>query len=774
MPFVLTVALLAAASAAAGQPQQTFWALVINDVPQGEVIAVLDGDDTWLPVAALEAAGLRRLAGVRRAFFNAEHVHLESLAPDITYRRDMTEITLRLIAAPRFFDTNVVVLQRDRPDGISYASTAAVFTNYSVTWDQTTGTTGYGATGVSLFGNTNIGSYYSLESDGAFVRGLSTITVDRAERRMRLQLGDTIARATPLGSGSIVGGVSFGRDYSLDPYYYRYPTPFIRGTAASPSEVEILVNGALVRRLSIGPGPYRFDRLPVHAGLGNVQVRVRDPFGAQQSYDLSLYQPSGVLRSGEHDFQFVAGKERDDTEVQPVYREWQGAGFQRVGVNDWLTLGYSAEGSEDVVSGGPTLNLRVARLGELELHAWGSQTMASNIKGRAVYGVYTFVAPHLNLNATAQYYDQGFSNLFAVPGDFDTPEYLQASIGVPIGPGSLTYLWEHRVSPAGNYGYALPDGSFDPEKVRSRAHTLRMNARLPRGLQLSASATYTTIRDRRDWTGFAGLNVSFGRSGITGSVTQSRLRDGEAAFVEFNRTLPLGPGVGFRLNGSDFDGGAGGGQFEANMRFSRLRVNYDSAEGGSRKNGSLTLSGGVSGSRGGVFFTRPLDSSVAVIEVEGLKGVRVLVDNTPVGRTNRNGRVLVNQLLPYLANRVSFVDEDIPFDYRVPVSSQLVAPPYRGAAYIKFPTARIQGRAGHIVLIIDGKRVVPSFGSIAVRVGELAVESPINQEGEFFLDLPNGLHTATVTFKGRTCDIQFEATAGTVLVQRLGELTCAP
>lgn len=773
MPLVLTLALLAAASAAAGQPQQTFWALVINDVEQGEVIAVLDGDDTWLPLAALEGAGLRRLAGVRRTFFNSEHVRLESLAPDLTYRRDMTEVTLRLIAAPRFFDTNVVVLQRDRPDGISYASTAGIFTNYSATWDQEAGTTGFGSTGISLFGNTAIGSYYSVEADGTFVRGLSAMTVDRRAKRLRLQLGDTVARATPLGSGPIVAGLSIGRDYSLDPYYYRYPTPFLRGTATSPSEVEILVNGALVRRLEVGPGPYRFDRLPVNAGLGNVQVRVRDPFGGQQIYDMSLYQPTGVLRRGEHDFQFVGGKERDDNDVQPVYREWQGTAFQRVGVNDWLTLGYSAEGSEEVVSGGPTLSMRLARLGELELNAWGSQTTAAKVRGRGGYGVYSFVSPWLNLNATAQYYDAGFANLFVAPGEFDTPEYLQASAGVPVGRGSLTYMWEHRVSPAGLYGFTDPDGSFDDEKVRSRAHTLRMNTRLPFGLQLSASATYTTVRGEHDWTGFTGINVVLG-SGTTASLTHSRLQDSESDYLDINRTLPLGPGIGFRATGSNFDGGTAGGQFEANTPFNRLRFNFDSSEGGNRQNGSFTLSGGIAAGRGGIFFTRPLDSSVAVVEVEGLRNVRVLVDNTPVGRTNRHGRLLINQLLPYLANRVSYVDEDIPFDFRVPVSSQLVAPPYRGAAYIKFPTSRIQGRAGNIVLVVDGARVVPSYGSISVQVDERTVESPLNATGGFFLDLPNGRHTATVTFKGLSCAIQIEAAAGVSLVQLLGELTCAP
>ena len=775
MPPVLTLALLAAAAlATAAQGQQTFWALVINDVEKGEVIAVLEGADTWLPATALEEAGLRRLGGERRTLFNAEHVLLESLAPEVTYRRDMTDIALRIIAAPRFFDTNVVVLQRDRPDGISYASTTTVFTNYSATWDQQAGTTGYGLSGISLFGNTSIGSGYSVEADGTFVRGLSAMTVDHQSRRLRLELGDTLAKSTPLGSAPIVAGVSVGRDYTLDPYYYRYPTPFIRGTAVAPSEVEIFVNGALVRRVDVGPGPYRFDRLPVNAGLGNVKVTVRDPFGAQQIYDMSIYQPSGVLRRGEHDFQFVGGRLRDDAGVQPVYREWQGTAFQRVGVSDWLTVGYSAEGSEAVVAGGPTLSMRLARLGELELNGWVSQT-ADKTQGFAAYGVYTFVAPLLNISATGQYYDDRFANLFVAPGEFSTPEYYQVSTGVPLWSlGSLSYIWEQRRSPAGGFGYTLPDGGFDAEKVRSRAQTLRLNMRVPFGFQLTTSATVTRVRDEDTWTGFAGLNLVLGRSGTTVNSTYSRYRDSESTFVDINKSLPIGPGIGYRLNGSDIDGGTAGGQFQLNTRFNQMRVNYDATEGGERSNGSATLAGGISATRAGLYFTRPFDSSAAIVEVEGLKDVRVMIDNTPVGRTNGRGKVMINQMLPYLANRISYVEEDIPFDYRVPVSSQLVAPPYRGAAFVKFRTARIQGRTGTVVLLIASERVVPSYGAISVSLDGVPVESPLNQAGEFFLDLPDGRHTATVAFKGKTCDVQFEAVTGVALIQRLGELTCTP
>ena len=114
------------------------------------------------------------------------------------------------------------------------------------------------------------------------------------------------------------------------------------------------------------------------------------------------------------------------------------------------------------------------------------------------------------------------------------------------------------------------------------------------------------------------------------------------------------------------------------------------------------------------------------------------------------------------------------FDYKVPISSQLVAPPYRGAAFVRFKTARIQGRAGQVVLMMGGVPVVPSYGAITVKIDDQDVESPLNEEGGFFVDLPAGRHTATVAYKGKSCDVQFEAKAGKDLIQNVGTLTCTP
>ena len=752
------------------QLQQSFWALVVNGEPAGDVLAVLDGDDVWLPVEALQRAGLTGFDGRRQTLFEVPHVLLQSLAPDVSVRLDLAEVVMSVTAAPRFFAEQHVVLQPERPDGIIYSHSSSGFLNYSATWDQLGGTSGFALAGLS-FPRASLVSGFNVDGSNGLVRGLSTLTVDRVAARQRWQVGDTVARATPLGSAPIVAGLSFGREYSVDPYYLRFPTPFLRGTATTRSNVDVYVNGALVRRLQITPGPYRLDRLPLNTGLADVRVIVRDPLGRQQTFDANVYLAAGVLQKGEQDYQYVAGALRDDSSGRPQYGSLQGIVQHRVGLTNWLTVGAAAEGNPDVVAGGPALAVRLGRAGELDLNGWVSQA-AGNPKGAALYGVYTFIAPRLSVNAVGQYFGARFANIYLEPGQSSTPEFYQLSVGVPVlRAGSVTYSWEERVSSAAGFGVTLPDGSSDDSLARSRSHSLRFNFRVLPRTQLSASASYTNIRNERVWTGFASLNVLIGGR-TTASAAYSQLPDESTSF-EVNRSLPVGAGYGFRVNGSDANGGTVSSQFDLNTNFNRMTVDYDATQDDNRHSAAVTLAGGVIASHG-LFLTRPIETGTAVVEVTGLKKVRILADNVEVARTNGRGRALIPNLLPYLANRISYQESDIPFDYRVPMESQLIAPPFQGVAYVKFPTSRIQGRTGSVRLVIDGEAIVPSYGAIVAHGTAGDTESPLNAEGEFFLDLPEGHYRATVTFKGQSCEVEFDAAPSSALAQSVGELRCAP
>src|SRR3954471_13835077 len=100
---LLLAALTISAPLGQGEAQQSYWGLVINGVNAGEVLAALDGGNVWLPVEALQRAGLTGFDGRRETLFGVLHVLLQSLAPDISVRLNSSDVVMQVFAAPRFF-----------------------------------------------------------------------------------------------------------------------------------------------------------------------------------------------------------------------------------------------------------------------------------------------------------------------------------------------------------------------------------------------------------------------------------------------------------------------------------------------------------------------------------------------------------------------------------------------------------------------------------------------------------------------------------------------
>src|SRR3546814_6965583 len=74
-------------------------------------------------------------------------------------------------------------------------------------------------------------------------------------------------------------------DWSSDVCSSDLPTFNLGGRqifVASPSTVEVLVNGAPYQTLDLQPGTYSLDDLPIQIGSNDVQLVVRDAAGREQ------------------------------------------------------------------------------------------------------------------------------------------------------------------------------------------------------------------------------------------------------------------------------------------------------------------------------------------------------------------------------------------------------------------------------------------------------------------------------------------------------------
>ena len=782
---MLALLSLQVATAAPTPPTRLIAALVINEQAKADIFAVLTGQDLWLPVASLTGAGLVGFAGDRRDFFGEPHVSLTSLAPALTYTLDRNALVIRLTAAATLFQPTIVTLQAARPSDLEYLRAPGLFFNYGATVQQDAKPALAAEAGLSI-GGVLLSSSVTRTGDQRFLPGLTSLTIDDRSRMRRVIIGDTFASPSLLGSSALVAGISIRSQFSLDPYQVPFPLPSVQGVVTTPATAEVYVNDTLVGQQALAPGAFQLQRLPATTGLGDVHVVVRDLLGREQTFGGPYYLTSSVLRPGVAEYDYLVGFARtDDLNRGPTYRTLTASASHRIGVTPWLTLGAAAEGSPHVVDVGPTVNMRIWRLGEIDGAA--SVSRSAQQTGGAVSGSYVIVAHPFSATLSGTHIAATYSSLSLGVNDPRQINRFNASISVTLG--RLASLSLRRSYDAGllptapdprtQEQYVPPGGVTalqsvsvfeSPPQLRDSAIlALRVGARA----RLAVTVTHVAHADAplpSSWEGSGSLSVVLGSRAVA-TVTHSRADRSESTSVDLQRSLPLGTGVGYRFLGDTANTGSWNGLLQAQGPYGRVNLR-ETALGG-QQNASVDLSGGVVLTGGEVNLTRRVDDGYALVRVPAGPGIRVYLNDQVVGRTDRRGTALVPNLLSYLGNPIRIADEDVPLDFELGRTQALVAPPWRGPAIVTFAAAPLHGLTGRLVLVRAGRDLVPAFGLLVVTTDVMDVVSPVGEHGEFFVDrLAPGAHEGRLEFEGDTCAFTLQVPIVTTIITDIGVVTC--
>ncbi|HEY6508717.1 MAG TPA: fimbria/pilus outer membrane usher protein [Vicinamibacterales bacterium] len=779
---ILAAALLAAAPAVA--QERSIWALVINDEPKGDVEILLTADGPWVDPSVLVAAGLLRVPDGRRQVFAPDtlvRVSLASLAPDITFTLDEEEIRLLISADPVLLGTTEVAVSNPRPPGWKVSSNKAVFLNYSSNWSTDDKASGYGELGVHLFGAV-FETAATIDDTGTATLGLTSLTFDQVRSRRRWVLGDTIGRSTSLGSAPVVGGFSVSTKRDLDPYYAMYPAPQIRGAVRTPSTADVYVDGRLVSSVRLPPGRFTLSDLPIETGLGNARVIIRDAFGRQQSIDLGFYLSTQLLKGGVQDYSYVAGWERTSSGTTVEYGRAMGTAVHNIGLTDWLTIGFQAEGAKDVAMGGAGFNARIWRLGTFGAEGLASQTPDAD-QGYAVTGVYSFLSDWFTTEMRGTWIGPRFQNLFLLPANHQQVT-ADASATLSLGRlGSLTF----GGTLGGPEALTARISQINPDLIGRLPETLKRRLedalatrhdkllRVGYTLSVLSRAQLSMNATRVDkagspvgWEGFASLTVALGWRTVASAVTTVDVEGEALTSINLQRSLPLGPGFGFRVDADAQDPYRTQGPFEVQSRRAILGVRADGSQD-DKTVGTINLAGSIVAIGGELLLSRPVDDGFALVKVPNSRGVGVLANNQSVGRTGRRGSLFVPDLRSYLSSPIGIVQDDLPVEMRLGATTQDVAVPYRGGAVVVFEANPIRALTGR--LDVAGK--APEYGTLSLTVGATAFSSPLNATGEFYFeDLPPGDHPGVASWSDRTCRATIRMPAQAPPLTDAGVVTC--
>ncbi len=731
------------------------FAFSVNHVPKGDIIIVLRGEEVFVSRQDLSDAGIAPLEGEDVLAAGRPMLRLSSVVPPLRYELDEEQIALRVFAPPEMLPHTVIDLAEKPPD-IEYSRSTSAFINYAPRIDQDGNLRLYEETGLSFDGKLLFSSAY-ISNVGKPARGVTNLVVDDRPTLRRWTFGDTLVRSGPLGSGGFVGGVTLTKQYSLDPYAVKAPGIGFSGLTETPATVEVLIDGTRVHTEEILPGTFEVKNLKVGGGQGFSGYVIRDVFGEEHRVDEPFYSSVDALAEGVEEYTYSMGLLREQVGVESWdYKPPVGVALHRRGLNDYLTAGGRAEVTGERVSAGPTLTVSTD-FGQLDIDLAGSGDRSGR-HGLAAQMHYTFGSRPFGANVAWTVRSDHYSNLQLSPDDDRAVISAAAAAWAPFTDG-LSMGYQTRVEHERDAGLSTLMG-------------LQIGWRLTRRMNLSIVTTRRTREGKRtDFEAIAALNFAWREhharmSGETGTRRKAYRYD-------ISNVLPPGEGVGYR---GAFDVSKDV-TLDADVRyqalFGRYGLRYNERPG--RRSLTLDAAGALVVVPGvGIFPALPVRTAFGLIRVKGIEGVSGYGNHQLLGKTDRDGNLVIPSLGVYYGNHLSIAADDVPIDRSLETTEMVLAPPPRGVALADFEHSVPHFYRGTIqVQRSDGSRVAPTYGQVVItQMGEDVV-SPLGLEGEFeLLDIKPGTQAALVEWKDGACRFEMTFPDSEETVIDLGPLVC--
>lgn len=527
-------------------------------------------------------------------------------------------------------------------------------------------------------------------------RGMTAWQKDDLPRQRTWQAGDVYA--TPRIGHVALGGIRLAKDpAALDPLTPTWPVPTLGGIALDPGQVKVLSNQAEITRQDVNAGPFTVDGRNVALGASQTAVVVRDAYGRETAVSTArLYVAPTLLRPGLSAWEIAAGQVREDENrygTAGVSASWA------KGVNDRWTIragGQLDENGKGNVTVGSTW-------------APGTWGVLDGEVGRSSDGgtrwavAYDYKGPSFGVRLEHEEND-GFWR-------------LQSETALPIASrtqASVSYRPDRRFTLRGTYS------AIDTGRTSLAFASLGVSANLGAAGQMSANV----LRDLQgdDLQVAASYTYRFGSKASVG--VRARRAPGQDSLT--TRTTYRTEG-GLRLAAEHTEGDMGSTRATADAmtRYGDARIMLDRYDGQTQV--AANFSGSVFLDHRGVAFGRPAYASFAVVDVPGQAGVPVRVNGAPVGKTNKQGRVLVTNVPSLLPTTVSLKDKELPVGVEIGETEKQSVAPRQGGVRVTFPVLTQNARA----FTLTGASIAP--GTLASTPNEQAM---VGYDGALYLEHP--------------------------------------
>lgn len=536
-----------------------------------------------------------------------------------------------------------------------------------------------------------------------------------------------------------LAGVQIQRNFGLRPGLVTMPVPGFSGSAAVPSTVEVFLNNT--RRFSdnIGSGPFEITDMPVITGAGDARVVVRDENGNETVTQSKYFVSDRLLKPELIDFSFEVGFPRTGfgTSNDRYDQRLFGAASLRLGLDDDLTFEAHAEGGDSLLNGGMAL---VSGIG-----AWGVGSLA--MSGSTSAGAEGYEADAaletqlgwLHFQASAQHSFGDYHNIASVSRrDVDddgsyfsylserTKSREQISASLPVfDKNSLNFSYTQLETVSGNRDRLLTASFTRP--------------------MLGGSFTLSGFGNTQtgDVAVLANLSIPIG-GGVTASSSLQSDANGLSSYSTISRPAKQQNGdIGWQLQYQKDDTSRFVATTDIKTPVAKLRGSISQYDGTTY--GRVQATGAVVMADDSIFLANRIDDAFAVVDA-GVAGVTVLGENKPVGKTGRNGKLIVADLRSYERNQLGVDPTSLPLDVVTSSTSQAVVPAADSGVTVRF-VDKSEGENALVVLrdqknefIQAGSSIVEGVAGTPIIVGYdgQALLTGVKPHNRLVILLPSG------------------------------------
>lgn len=572
--------------------------------------------------------------------------------------------------------------------------------------------------------------------------------------------GDLVTDALSWSNSVRLGGVQIGRDFSVRPDLVTYPLPAFSGQAAVPSSVDLFINGYRSTQADVQPGPWSLTNVPFVNGAGDAVITTTDAVGRQVTTTLPFYVSSSLLKTGLSDYSFSAGAIRENYGINNFdYGAAAASGSYRYGLNDWLTLESHAEGSDSVAMGGAGGLLKLGSFGVVN-GALAQSQMDGNPGTQYSWG-YQYNNSWFSLGTQHIIRSVDFGNLALVGSRGDS-----ANTSYSLARRSAQYTASVSLSDYGSLGLAYFDisgGNGD----RTRLLNLSWSKNLWGNSSLYISASRD--QDQGNWSGAISLIIPFGEQSSASVSTERDQEGNNSQRLYVSRAMPTDGG--FSWDAAWANQGSDSGDYrQASLRYRNNKIDTSAGFYGDNDNTTqwADFTGSVVLMDNRVFAANDINDAFVVVKTD-YPDVTVRYENQTMGRTDKQGYLLVPSISSYYGAKYDIDTLDLPADRTAPKVEQRFAVKRKSGYLLNFPVERL--RAASVVLHDSNHQPLP-ISSQVLRPNQ-ATEY-VGWDGIVWMEdlgANNPIHV--VTPDGRSCDTQLAIADGQPkALETYGPLTC--